>query len=158
MLGSSVRGILQSRILEWVAIPFSRGSFRPRDRTWVSCIAGKLLTIWATRCFRLSAYLELKEYLLHIYICVCVCVCVCIKEYLPLLQGLSLLQASSKNLGAPQHCFTWTYCKLYRSKIFYLTSLRAAFFPPDFPSVTLLLLYGDFGVAKDILGLQDSQS
>ena len=32
--GSSVRGILQARILEWVAIPFSRGSFWPRDRTW----------------------------------------------------------------------------------------------------------------------------
>ena len=78
----------------------------------------------------------------------CVCVYIYIKEYLPLLQGLSLLQASSKNLGA--------YCKLCRSKILYLTSLRAAFFPPDFPSVTPLL-YGDFGVAKDILGLQDSQ-
>ena len=33
---SSVRGILQARILEWVAIPFSRGSSWPRDRTWVS--------------------------------------------------------------------------------------------------------------------------
>ena len=37
---SSVCGILQARILEWVAIPFSRGPSRPRDRTWVSCIAG----------------------------------------------------------------------------------------------------------------------
>ena len=36
--GSSVHGILQARILEWVAIPFSRGSSPPRDRTWVSCI------------------------------------------------------------------------------------------------------------------------
>ena len=32
--GSSVHGILQARILEWIAIPFSRGSSRPRDRTW----------------------------------------------------------------------------------------------------------------------------
>ena len=32
--GSSVRGILQERILEWVAVPSSRGSSRPRDRTW----------------------------------------------------------------------------------------------------------------------------
>ena len=40
--GSSVHGILQARILEWVAIPFSRGSFYPRDGTWVSCIAGRL--------------------------------------------------------------------------------------------------------------------
>ena len=39
--GSSVCGIIQARILEWVAIPFSRGSSLPRDRTWVSHIAGK---------------------------------------------------------------------------------------------------------------------
>ena len=47
--GSSVHGILQRRILEWVAIPFSRVSSWPRDQTWVSCIAGRVLTIWATR-------------------------------------------------------------------------------------------------------------
>ena len=35
-----VNGILQARILEWVAFPFSRGSSQPRDRTQVSCIAG----------------------------------------------------------------------------------------------------------------------
>ena len=46
--GSSVYGILQARILEWVAIPFSRGSSRPRDRIWVSRIAGRFFTIWAT--------------------------------------------------------------------------------------------------------------
>ena len=39
--GSSVLGILQARIREWVAVPFSRGSFRPRDSTRVSCIAGR---------------------------------------------------------------------------------------------------------------------
>ena len=38
--GSSVHGILQARILEWVAMPSSRGSSWPRDRTWVSCTAG----------------------------------------------------------------------------------------------------------------------
>ena len=47
--GSSVHGILQARTLEWVAIPFSRGSSRPRDQTQVSCIAGRFFTIWATR-------------------------------------------------------------------------------------------------------------
>ena len=45
--GSSVHRILQARILEWVAIPFSKGSSRPRDRIWVSCIAGRFFTIWA---------------------------------------------------------------------------------------------------------------
>ena len=42
--GSSVHGILQARILEWVAMPSSRGSSRPRDRTRVSCIAGGFFT------------------------------------------------------------------------------------------------------------------
>ena len=41
--GSSVHGIFQARVLEWVAISFSRGPFRPRDRTWVSSIAGDAL-------------------------------------------------------------------------------------------------------------------
>ena len=47
--GSSVPGILQARILEWVAIPFSRGSSQPRNRIRVSCMAGRFFTIWATR-------------------------------------------------------------------------------------------------------------
>ena len=46
---SSIRGILQARILEWVAISFSRGSSQLRDQTQVSCIAGRRFTIWATR-------------------------------------------------------------------------------------------------------------
>ena len=45
----SIHWILQARILEWVAIPFSRGSFLPRDWTWVSCTAGRFFTIWAPR-------------------------------------------------------------------------------------------------------------
>ena len=43
--GSSVRGILQARILECGASPFSRGSSRPRDQTQVSCISGRFFTI-----------------------------------------------------------------------------------------------------------------
>ena len=46
--GSSVLRILQGRTLEWVAIPFSRGSSRPRDQTQVSHIAGRFHTFWAT--------------------------------------------------------------------------------------------------------------
>ena len=63
--GSSVHGISQTRILEWVAISFSRGSSQPRDWTWVSHIAGRFFIIWATR--------EAP-----IFLCVCVCVCVCV--------------------------------------------------------------------------------
>ena len=48
--GSAVHGIFQARILEWDAIFFSRGSSWPRDhRIWVSCIAGRFFTLWATR-------------------------------------------------------------------------------------------------------------
>ena len=43
--GSSVHGILQARILEWVAISFSRGSSRPRDQTQISRIAGRRFNI-----------------------------------------------------------------------------------------------------------------
>ena len=48
-LGYSVYGILQARLLEQVAISSSRGSSPPRGWTWVSCIAGRFFTVWATR-------------------------------------------------------------------------------------------------------------
>ena len=47
--GSSVHGILQAWILKWVAIYFSSGSSRPKDRAWISCIVDRFFTIWATR-------------------------------------------------------------------------------------------------------------
>ena len=54
--GSSVHGILQARMLEWVAISLSRGSSRSRDQTWVSCLAGRFFTISAT-----WSYLQIKK-------------------------------------------------------------------------------------------------
>ena len=48
-MGYTVHGILQARILEWVAFPFPKGSSQPRDWTQVSCIAGGFFTSWATR-------------------------------------------------------------------------------------------------------------
>ena len=49
LTGSSIHGIFQARILEWVAISFSRRSSQPRDWTWVSHIVGRCFTTWATR-------------------------------------------------------------------------------------------------------------
>ena len=46
--GFSVHGFLQARILGWIAIPFSRGTSQPRNRTLVSCITGRFFTVWAT--------------------------------------------------------------------------------------------------------------
>ena len=48
-MGSTVHGILQARMLEWVAFPFSRGSSQPRHGTQVSQISGEFFTSWATR-------------------------------------------------------------------------------------------------------------
>ena len=47
--GSSIHGILQARMLKWITISFSRWSFQPKDRTQISCIAGRPFTVWATR-------------------------------------------------------------------------------------------------------------
>ena len=47
--GSSVRGIFQARVLEWVSISFSRGSSWPRDWTLISRIVGRRFTVWTTR-------------------------------------------------------------------------------------------------------------
>ena len=49
LLDSSVCGIFQARILEWVALSFSKGASGPRDWTRVSCIACRFCTVWATR-------------------------------------------------------------------------------------------------------------
>ena len=57
--GFSVHEILQAKILEWVAILFSRGSYQPRDQTQVFCIVGRFFTIWATR---ESNYMPIKTF------------------------------------------------------------------------------------------------
>ena len=46
--GSSVHGIFQAVVLEWIAISFSKGSSQPRDRTQVSCIVDRHFTVWPT--------------------------------------------------------------------------------------------------------------
>ena len=74
----TVHGILQARILEWVAFPFSSGSSQPRDQAQVSCTAGGFFTSRATR--------EAQEYW---------------SGYLSLLQGIFLTQESNQGL---LHC------------------------------------------------------
>ena len=48
-VASSVHGIFQARILEWIAISFSRGPSQPRNQTQVSCTVGRFFTHWAMR-------------------------------------------------------------------------------------------------------------
>ena len=67
--GSSVHGILQARILEWVAISFSRESSWSRDWTWLSCVAGRFFTIWGTReaqCLNSIVYFSLSKKKSHL--------------------------------------------------------------------------------------------
>ena len=63
--GSSVHRILQARILEWVAISFSRASSWPKDWTQVSCIAGRFFTVWATQGSPLGSALNICQILDH---------------------------------------------------------------------------------------------
>ena len=79
--GSSVHGIFQARVLEWVAISFSRRSSWPRDRTQVSYIVGRRFTVWATsvrwgKCrgslWGLRWSLQCSAvFLLLVYVCAC---------------------------------------------------------------------------------------
>ena len=54
--GTSIHGILQARILEWVTISLSRGSSQPRDQTQVSRIGGRSFNLWATREYTVAEY------------------------------------------------------------------------------------------------------
>ena len=56
--GSSVRGIFQARILEWIAISLSKGSSRSKDRTQISHIVDSRFTVWATRDVRFFFFLN----------------------------------------------------------------------------------------------------
>ena len=65
--GSSVHGILQVRILGWIAIPFSRRSSQPRDQIQVSRVAGRFFTVWATRDDSSSLHLLCTLFLLLLH-------------------------------------------------------------------------------------------
>ena len=69
LLGSSVHGIPQAKIQEWVAIPFSRRSSQPRDQTQVSCIAGRGFTVCATReALLVISYVQMKTSVKYYFI------------------------------------------------------------------------------------------
>ena len=92
----STHGIFQARVLEWVAIPFSRGSSPPRDQTQIFWTAGRCVIVWATQAHVQREWLQsflfyfLLEYSCFTMLCVsvvqqaksvtsvCVCVCVCV--------------------------------------------------------------------------------
>ena len=100
--GSSIHGIFQARILEWVAISFSRRSSWPRDWTRVSCIVGGRFTVRVTREVPCLIELLLMEGLRSLYMLstVGVCVCVCAVGCLPLNQWPRILRALGDPTGS----------------------------------------------------------
>ena len=90
--GSSVCGIFQKRILEQVAISYSRKSSRPRDWTCVSCVS----------CTGRQILYHRTTWDPHVYIniCVCVCLCVCVCVY-------GLVAKSCPTLCDPMDCSPW---------------------------------------------------
>ena len=72
--GFSVHGIFQARVLEWVAISFSRRSSLPRDWTWISCIVARPFTISTTR--------EVLCISMYMFMYVCVCLCIYTQKHL----------------------------------------------------------------------------
>ena len=62
-------GFFQARVLEWVAISFSRGSSQPREWTWVFCIVGRCFTVWATISLVSSGkYCPLRQFMSALFI------------------------------------------------------------------------------------------
>ena len=71
--GFSVHGILQSRILEWAAISFSRKSFQPRDQIYISCIAGGSFTTEPPGILNTRTFSVLSQWILCCGICLLHC-------------------------------------------------------------------------------------
>ena len=81
----TIHGILQARMLEWVAVPFSRGSSQPRDRTQVSCTAGGFFTSWNKNMINLwdcACPMVSSEWVLAVVIISTVCPA-CVASHLP---------------------------------------------------------------------------
>ena len=91
--GSSLHGILQARVLEWVAFSFSRGSSQPRDRTQVSCIPGRHFNLWATR--------EAPEYHLKHVVATCPVKSLKMFSWLGVEPGATTVNTSNHCTGPP---------------------------------------------------------
>ena len=134
--GSSVHGILQARILQWVAISSSRGFSQPRDQTWVSWIGRWILYPWATREAQLEALqpgnVRNKEHFIlafpHFF------QNDEIKSWsIPTLENLTLilLKACSSPVGSPYYSWQWYLAHKISPKVpghvsgfFHLINLR----------------------------------
>ena len=116
-------GILQARILEWVSIPFSRGSSQPRVRTQVSCIAGGFFTISVTR-----ETLK-KGIYIYIYIYTHIHTVLDLFHY----RLLQYIEYSSLCYTVGPYCLSVLYI------IVYICKFKLLIYPPFSPSITISL-------------------
>ena len=150
LLGSSVHGILQARILERVTIPFSRGSSLPRDWSCVFCIVGSFLTIWASReapgqhsdaltwlnwpvCFFLSVYLRwhldsaLNTIILQRYPDFAQIHVHWIADIIQPFHPLSFPSPPAFNLSQHWYLFQWVYSLYHTARVLELQRHRQSF-------------------------------
>ena len=173
--GSSDHGVLQARVLEWVAISSSRGSSQPRDWTWISCIGRQILYCGATRegakfgffliiCFQ-EAVLNSEVTLM----CLCPCFLLPPPGIFPIREGWILLFSSqSFHLVPDAKCLLLLKCGLLRGrvvsavlpvKVRELTCLKISLVTssPHLRATALLcILHGTTRVAKHINSLKQS--
>ena len=137
----AVCGILQVWILEWVAFPFSRGSFQPRDRTWFSRILGRLFVIWATRTEQFYSWDILKMYVKVkvTQLCLILCDPIVLQEVSPYLKKKSSYKELLR-LKNVSHSFIIILSELTKSSVF--TSLFLIFFHNEIRKGYLSLLLG----------------
>ena len=123
-------GILQARILEWVAFSFTRGSSQPRNRTQVSRIAGILFTSWATGKPRVCMCVS-------IFMCVCMCVCVCVSVCVYICVYLCLCVSPSSLLSQSALLSPVKSAEMFSTQMSYSVyrSPSAALTPPWFSHI-----------------------
>ena len=105
--GSTIRGIFQARILEWVAISFSRRSSQPRDWTQVCRIVGRCFTLWANREVRVTDTIKKAPHLYsHIFLSYFWCSCIL---KLAILEHIWNSTEKEHGVSMADSCLSWAW-------------------------------------------------
>ena len=134
--GSSVHGIFQARILQWVSMSFSRGSSPPMGRNCISCITVRFFTHWATweACiyiYMCILYIRMYIDFMHMFIYVCMCVYMHIYTHYFCILTFSTLQCSLKFTNIDVQTFNYPFMKLYNTPLHDTQFIYTGFIIPD---------------------------
>ena len=112
----TVHGILQARIVEWVAFPFPRGSSQPKDGTQVSCIAGRFFTSRATKETPLYQVMGSIHFLIYtLFSWIRFIWSLGLRDYSPVTSSVHSSPPLLSQFRGPQtlHCFFFPPCTLF---------------------------------------------